>query len=388
MAYARSWIDGEHAAPIRVAAATHEAHTSKPNAQLDAARAAASAGSSVLVLPVVFLHCLLGDASQFRLFEGHLHRALRTVAASRPAGAPRLILDCWLPEARNHGASAHTDAHSLTLLSRDIDSFLRKHKQAMRQPPLLVGHSQGAKAIMAFALTHAQTTEQSCSDASGHSSDVSPSSPSASAAAASASLSPLGLVLFDASPAAYTHVHSEIFSAMHSLRLETVRSKREAEEQLRPMLTSPSDRAFVLSNLVERSAATGAAASSATSSSPVPPPVPPPPSSSFHWRVNLSVLHRDERLIHGWPVPPPPELSLSGLGPVCLTPTLFIGGGLSTRLTRAEYLAALPAYFPNHTLSMIPSAAHFVHQSHGAECAAQVVEFAWRLRGLPDAATP
>lgn len=207
------------------------------------------------------------------------------------------------------------------------------------------------------------------------------------------------LVIFDAAPAAYTHQHSTIFGAMKALPLHdpALRQRRQAEERLRALLPSPSDRAFVLTNLVDAHAlallhqhhphashaapmggegATGAGAGTGAAEAAAPGAMAPTAAASgLAWRVNLSVLARCEREVHGFPLPPPPALSLSGVGPSFSRGALFIGGGKSSRLTTPAYLESLPAYFPHHTLHMLPTAAHFVHQSHAKECAQWMSEF-------------
>lgn len=173
---------------------------------------------------------------------------------------------------------------------------------------------------------------------------------------------------------------------------QALRQRRQAEERLRGLLPSPSDRAFVLTNLVDAHAlallhqhhlhashaspavgegATGARAAEASGATAASTAASP----GLAWRVNLPVLARCEREVHGFPLPPPPALSLSGVGPSFPRGALFIGGGKSTRLTTAAYLESLPGYFPHHTLHMLPTAAHFVHQSHAKECAQWMSEF-------------
>jgi pimeloyl-ACP methyl ester carboxylesterase len=352
------------------------------------------------VLPVVLLHCLLGDGGvQFRLLEAQLHKQLvadyhaRTSASSSSStsyfssstvgaqsssahSSPRLVLDLYLPDLRNHGFSAHSSVHSYRALVADIRGFLESH--GLRRP-LLAGHSMGGKTALAYALSLGEEEVARGDDCV-----------------------PRGLFILDAAPAAYTHEHTAIFAAMEHLSaattpadgasgasassssfsagsvplLSTLRSKRDADVALRAVLPSPNDRAFVLTNLVDRTTlrATRQAmgqlqqqqAHSDNSND----------TAGFDWRVNVSTLHRCERLVHGWSLPPPPSLSLSGVGPSCPTlATCFVGGGLSSRLTTPAYIEALPGYFPDREMHMIPKAAHFVHHSHAKECAHIMLQF-------------
>jgi len=376
LAYRRTRIDGAATAPQRI--------------ERGAALPALPGAHEAVVLPVVLLHCLLGDGTQFRLLEAQLHKLLAAdTAASAAAGssAPRLVLDLFLPDLRNHGVSPHAREHSYPALVADVRAFIRAHRL---HRPLLAGHSQGGKTALAYALSLSEE-------------ELSPSS-------SRSDLVPSGLFLLDAAPAAYTHQHSSIFAAMTHLSsstvrmeghaaaeplLATLRSKREADVALRSMLPSPNDRAFVLTNLVERRTL-GAIRRLQHASSPDKHAGEdsshghgPDHSSGFAWRCNVDALHRCERLVHGWPLPPPPSLSLSGVGPCFPLPAFFVGGGQSSRLTTAGYTEAIPGYFPLHEMSIIPQAAHFVHHSHAKECASMMLQFV-RDKVLPerDASSP
>lgn len=52
-------------------------------------------------------------------------------------------------DTRNHGESPHHKVHNYTALSEDVEVFLQKHNL---QNATLIGHSMGAKIIMAMAL--------------------------------------------------------------------------------------------------------------------------------------------------------------------------------------------------------------------------------------------
>lgn len=53
-------------------------------------------------------------------------------------------------DARNHGDSPHTEAHSYPLLAEDILLFMQQHSIPTAT---LMGHSMGGRAVMATALT-------------------------------------------------------------------------------------------------------------------------------------------------------------------------------------------------------------------------------------------
>jgi pimeloyl-ACP methyl ester carboxylesterase len=394
LAYHRTRIDGAHTAgPQRFARDAAVPPLPQP-------AAATAAAELVVVLPVVMLHCLLGDGgAQFRLLETQLHKQLvadyhaRTSASSsssstspssssavgaEPSAAhssPRLVLDLYLPDLRNHGFSAHSSVHSYRALVADIRGFLAAH--GLRRP-LLAGHSMGGKTALAYALSLREEEVARGDDCV-----------------------PRGLFILDAAPAAYTHEHTAIFAAMEHLSaattptdgasgaaassssagsvplLSTLRSKRDADVALRAVLPSPNDRAFVLTNLVDRMTLRATRqAMGQQHQSDYQRDFDHSHHAGFDWRVNVSTLHRCERQVHGWSLPPPPSLSLSSVGPSCPTlATCFVGGGLSSRLTTPAYIEALPGYFPDREVHMIPKAAHFVHHSHAKECAHIMLQF-------------
>lgn len=57
---------------------------------------------------------------------------------------------------RNHGASPHHPRHDYTALAEDIEGFLAEHDL---RKPTLIGHSMGAKAVMAVALRDSARVE-------------------------------------------------------------------------------------------------------------------------------------------------------------------------------------------------------------------------------------
>ncbi|KAF2728942.1 alpha/beta-hydrolase [Polyplosphaeria fusca] len=92
-------------------------------------------GGKATGAPIVVLHGLFGSKKNNRSISKALARDL-----SRPIYAIDL---------RNHGDSAHHKIHNYTVLADDTEAFLKKHNL---KDATLVGHSMGAKTIMAMAL--------------------------------------------------------------------------------------------------------------------------------------------------------------------------------------------------------------------------------------------
>ncbi|CAI6333317.1 unnamed protein product [Periconia digitata] len=85
--------------------------------------------------PIVILHGLFGSKKNNRSVSNAFSRAL-----SRPVYAVDL---------RNHGDSPQEKTHNYTALSEDVLAFLEKHDL---KDATLIGHSMGAKTVMAMAL--------------------------------------------------------------------------------------------------------------------------------------------------------------------------------------------------------------------------------------------
>ncbi|KAJ4354062.1 uncharacterized protein N0V89_005795 [Didymosphaeria variabile] len=85
--------------------------------------------------PILILHGLFGSKKNNRSVSNALARKL-----SRPVYAIDL---------RNHGESPHDKTHNYTALAEDVEAFLEKHNL---KDATLIGHSMGAKTVMAVAL--------------------------------------------------------------------------------------------------------------------------------------------------------------------------------------------------------------------------------------------
>ncbi|PVI02756.1 alpha/beta-hydrolase, partial [Periconia macrospinosa] len=85
--------------------------------------------------PIIILHGLFGSKKNNRSVSNAFSRAL-----SRPVYALDL---------RNHGDSPQEKPHNYTALSQDVLNFLKKHNL---KDATLIGHSMGAKTVMAMAL--------------------------------------------------------------------------------------------------------------------------------------------------------------------------------------------------------------------------------------------
>lgn len=78
----------------------------------------------------VFSHCLLGNKSMWgQRFTRQLDHLLTNSG---------ITLDAYMVDARNHGDSPHTDTHTVSDMTADIDAFVRAMKL---KRPFIVGFS-------------------------------------------------------------------------------------------------------------------------------------------------------------------------------------------------------------------------------------------------------
>lgn len=197
--------------------------------------------------------------------------------------------DVIAPDLRNHGRSPHSDQHSYPLMASDLAELL---DQLQLDSVSLLGHSMGGKVAMEFAMTHPQRVEK--------------------------------LIVVDIAPVAYPAHHTAIFKAVKSIELATLKSRSDADHQLRAAVESPGVRAFLLKNLYREE-------------------------GEFRWRANFDRLEAEYENIAAAPA----EGRFD-------RPTLFIKGANSNYLL-SEYQAAVSARFSAVELKIISDAGHWPH---------------------------
>lgn len=155
-------------------------------------------GEDKAATPLLVLHGLFGMLDNWGTFG-------KEMGDSRPV---------HLLDLRNHGKSFHSDEMSHETMSTDILNYLDHHGI---QKAILLGHSLGGKAVMQFALTHADRVEK--------------------------------LIVADIAPKAYPPHHQGILKALQSLDFEQISSRQEAEETLGSYIKEKSVVYFLLKNL-------------------------------------------------------------------------------------------------------------------------------------------
>lgn len=226
--------------------------------------------------PVVLLHGFLGSGVNW-------HSIARRLAEAGPV---------LVPDLRHHGRSPHADPLDYPAMAADLAALFAARGL---DEVVLVGHSMGGKLAMEYALRHPAQVAR--------------------------------LAVVDIAPVRYTHGFEAIFRALRRVDLGQVRSRRDANEQLRAQLGPEALRQFLLQNLEKQGERWG-------------------------WRIDLDALEAAVPVIQEVP---PALASGHYAGPTC-----FLHGTRSDYVTEAA-LPVIRAHFPAATLQGIEGAGHWVY---------------------------
>ena len=204
---------------------------------------------------------------------------------------------------RNHGENHHDwrDTMTYTEMAEDVLQFMNKLHLSKA---ILVGHSMGGKVAKTMAL-------------------LSPNRVS-------------GLVVLDIAPVRYCPKTDKswaavknIIDALSSLSLTPGKTKRDIDLELRETVEDPALRAFVLTNLDQQR-----------------------DMQQLTWKINIESISNQLDVIAGF--------DLSTAESVYNGDTFIIHGGAS-RFVRSTHMQTIAEYFPNHMLTTIRGAGHWVH---------------------------
>jgi len=211
----------------------------------------------------------------------------------------------FLVDQRNHGRSPHHEEWSYGVMAEDLAHFMEE--QGIRQAHLL-GHSMGGKTVMRFALDHPERVDH--------------------------------LIVADMGVKPYPPHHRAIIEALQRVDLSQVRSRQEADEQLKAGITEAGIRQFLLKSLGRNE------------------------EKQLAWRFNLPVIaqHYEEVLApiegHG---------AFDG-------PALFLSGGRSPYVKTEDH-GLIRAMFPQAQFEVIPEAGHWLHAEAPVAFSRQLLRF-------------
>ncbi len=226
--------------------------------------------------PIIILHGLFGSSRNWRSIAGILAEKYKIITV----------------DLRNHGQSKHTDTMTYFEMADDIQ-HLMIHLSLDKVS--LIGHSMGGKVAMMTVLQKPAMIKQ--------------------------------LIVLDIAPVRYERSYGKLFAAMENLPLDTIKSRKIAEQLMNQQINDPDLCRFLLQNLVRTI-------------------------KGFQWRLNLPVIKSSIEHITGFP-----DISADA----CFNgPTLFLGGENSDCIQTKHY-KIIHDYFPKAEIQMIANAGHMIH---------------------------
>jgi esterase len=268
--------------------------------------------------PVVILHGLFGTLDNWQ-----------TIAKRLSTEYTVFILD--LP---NHGRSPHTEGEiDYEMMADSLAEFMIKH---WIYETRLIGHSMGGKLAMQFALSNPDIVKK--------------------------------LAVIDIAPKLYKSGHQDVFEALFSIDLNTLKDRKEAEAVLMDKLHGDSGTVqFMLKNLTRNNPFNDFGFGISDFGKTTPKSETPNPKytegDTFEWKMNLQGLFDNYNNILKAPV-----------GEPFLKPTLFIRGGNSKYIKDSDTQYIMPL-FPKATLETIEGAGHWVHADKPKELFMVLNEF-------------
>jgi len=226
--------------------------------------------------PLAILHGLFGAGRNWAAIAQRLAERRRVIAL----------------DLRNHGASPWADSMNYAEMAEDVRHTL--HALGHRRFALL-GHSMGGKVAMIAALLHGDEVER--------------------------------LVVADIAPVAYPPRHLGHVKAMRGLDLAGLSRRSEADARLAAAVPDPTERAFLLQNLVFNG-------------------------PEARWRLNFAAIEGEMPALAGFP-PMAADAAYDG-------PALFVAGGRSDYL-RPEHEPEIRRLFPNAPIERIADSGHWLH---------------------------
>ena len=212
---------------------------------------------------------------------------------------------CYILDMRNHGLSPHSPELIYDDMVEDIYEFLTDFR--LRKVSIL-GHSMGGMTAMKFAFEYPHRLEK--------------------------------LIVVDIAPKIYPVIHQDIIRGLASIPIDTIKSRKQADNYLKEYVSSSKTRQFLLKNLQRLE------------------------DQSYTWRINLKAIQKHT----------------SGIGQGISgnyfydQPTLFIRGGDSNYILD-EDIPRIRKIFSEVSIITIPGASHWVHTEKPEEFMAAVRAF-------------
>lgn len=196
----------------------------------------------------------------------------------------------YIIDQRNHGQSFHADDFSYEAMAADLKQFIDSKNI---ENPHVLGHSMGGKTAMTFATTYPELVDK--------------------------------LIVADIGPQSYPVHHASILKGLFSIDLQSIKSRKEADEQMATYIPEMGIRQFLLKNLTRSGGA-------------------------FTWKINLSVIARE----------------IEQIGKGLNQNTSYTKSALFIRGEKSDYIKdsdfnLIHSIFTNCSLETIMGAGHWLH---------------------------
>lgn len=242
---------------------------------------------------------------------------------------------CYTVDLRNHGRSPHSDEFNFSVMAEDLSELM---DDLTLSSASFLGHSLGGKTAMLFATMHPEKVEK--------------------------------LVVADIAPKYYPpHLDSET-SALNSVDLNVINSRKEAEEQLRISLHDEATVQFLLKNLYwkeEIMRGKPGTIKNETGQGRNGEPVKDGSSETtkkLAWRFNLEALEKNVDAV-GEALPENARF---------YKPTLFLRGEKSGYISEQD-IPDIKKHFPQAVVKTITVAGHWIHAENPKGFMEAVLEF-------------
>lgn len=196
----------------------------------------------------------------------------------------------YLVDQRNHGDSPHSTEWNYGVMVEDLRELLDAE---CLDSVYLMGHSMGGKTVMNFAVTFPERVRK--------------------------------LIVGDIAPRYYPIHHQRILEGLNALNLQTLQSRKEADDQLAAFIPELGIRQFLLKSLGRDA-------------------------NGFAWKINLPVITEQIEEVG----------KALEEGTIFDGPTLFLGGVNSSYIQQQD-LPDINTHFPNAEWVSIPDAGHWLH---------------------------
>ncbi|MEQ9402358.1 MAG: alpha/beta fold hydrolase [Cyclobacteriaceae bacterium] len=211
----------------------------------------------------------------------------------------------FLVDQRNHGNSPHSDDFDYEVMADDIIELMNNEDLAKAH---VLGHSMGGKVAMHLATRFPERIDK--------------------------------LIVVDIAPKYYPPHHQQIFEGFNSINLKTLKSRKDADDQMALVINSFGIRQFILKNLTRDE------------------------QGHFKWKLNVPAIEKAvDKVGQGLES----EVAFSGK-------TLFIAGGKSDYILPADH-EHIRLLFPEAQVETIKEAGHWVHAERPQELSEMVLNF-------------